>query len=249
MKVFDAHFHIINPNFPLVANHGYTPTKFTVRDYLEKTKEVKVAGGALVSGSFQAFDQQYLFDALTKLGDRFYGVANIPIDMSDFELQKLNKARVKAVRFNLKRGGSERIKHLEYFSKKLYHEFNWHTELYLDGNDLESLMPILKKLPAYSIDHLGISKSALRHLYQCVADGARVKASGFGRIDFNPIPVMRKVDEINPEALLFGTDLPSTRAKVPFSYDDMDLIREQFSEKAQERIFYSNAFQWYAKSS
>ena len=130
MKIFDAHFHIINPNYPLVPKQGYIPSGFTTEDYRNQLNKIELVGGAVISGSFQAFDQEYLIDALSKLGKDFYGVANIPFDMPDSDLKKLNKAGVRAVRFNLKRGGSEQVKHLEYLSKKLYHEFNWHTELY-----------------------------------------------------------------------------------------------------------------------
>ena len=137
MKIFDAHFHIINPNYPLVPKQGYIPSGFTTEDYRNQLNKIELVGGAVISGSFQAFDQEYLIDALSKLGKDFYGVANIPFDMPDSDLKKLNKAGVRAVRFNLKRGGSEQVKHLEYLSKKLYHGFNWHTELYLDSKDIQ----------------------------------------------------------------------------------------------------------------
>ena len=32
--LFDAHFHIIDPRFPLVPNRGYLPDRYTVSDYL-----------------------------------------------------------------------------------------------------------------------------------------------------------------------------------------------------------------------
>jgi len=31
--VFDAHLHIIDPRFPLVANQGFLPDPFAVADY------------------------------------------------------------------------------------------------------------------------------------------------------------------------------------------------------------------------
>ena len=74
-----------------------------------------------------------------------------------------------------------------------------------------------------------------------------MKATGFGRVDFDPIEVMQKIHEINPEALMFGTDLPSTRAKVPFSYRDVQRIIDHFDASDQECILYSNALNWYAK--
>ena len=105
MKIFDAHFHIIDPKFLLVANNGYLPTEFTAEDYINRTDNYGITGGAIVSGSFQAFDQEYLIDALKTLGNDFYGVANIPATISDEELERLDNANIRAVRFNVKRGG------------------------------------------------------------------------------------------------------------------------------------------------
>ena len=247
MKIFDAHFHIINPNYPLIASHGYLPPKFTIEDYRERTKSMELLGGAVVSGSFQAFDQEYLIDTLNGLGDNFCGIANIPFDMPDAELDRLNQAGVVAVRFNLKRGGSEQVGHLEYLSTKLHGQYGWHTEFYMDSKDIHGLFPTLRRLPAFSIDHLGLNKIGLSELYKCVELGARIKATGFGRLNFDPVLAMKEIYKINPEALLFGTDLPSTRAKVPFSVQEIDLISEHFSIDEQERIFFKNAQIWYKK--
>lgn len=245
MKLFDAHFHIINPQFPLVENNGYMPPEFVAADYRQATEPYALTGGAIVSGSFQAFDQEYLIDALQTLGDGFVGVANIPHTMSEQELAVLNKANVVAVRFNVKRGGSEKLEHIEQLSNKLYEEYGWHTELYIDSKDLKELKAVLQKIPKFSIDHLGLSQEGLDDLYYWVEQGVKVKATGFGRIDFDPIPVMKKIHQINPHALLFGTDLPSTRAAVPFSDKDVQLVADNFSTDDLEKIMYKNAIAWY----
>lgn len=245
MKIFDAHFHIINPKFPLVKNQGYLPAAFLIENYKEKTENMEVAGGAVVSGSFQGFDQTYLPHTLSKLGKDFYGVANIPFDMDKEELKRLDEAGVTAVRFNLKRGGFESADHLVTQSNRLFDEFGWHTELYIDNNHLAELDNKLEQIPKFSIDHLGLSKTALIDLYRWVEKGAKVKATGFGRLEFDPLPVLKQIYRINPEALMFGTDLPSTRAQTPFSMNDVELISQNFSEEAKEKIFYQNAYHWY----
>lgn len=247
MKIFDSHFHIINPKFPLVANNGYLPPEFTAEDYVNSTSNYGITGGAVVSGSFQAFDQEYLIDALKTLGNDFYGVANIPATISDEELEKLNKANVVAVRFNVKRGGSEKIQHIERLSNDLFDKYDWHTELYIDSKDLNGLKSVLQNLPQFSIDHIGLSKEGLKDLYYWVEKGAKVKATGFGRIDFDPISVMKTIYQINPNALMFGTDLPSTRAKIPFSEKDVQLVKENFATEELENILYKNALEWYKK--
>ena len=94
MKVFDSHFHIINPEFPLFENNGYLPPNFTIEDYQKKTQDLGIVGGAIVSGSFQKFDQEYLIDSLNKLGKNYFGVANIPMKMRQEDLEKLNKSNI-----------------------------------------------------------------------------------------------------------------------------------------------------------
>ncbi len=245
MGIFDAHFHIIDPHFPLIRNQGYLPSNYPVENYRAKARELGITGGSLVSGSFQGFDQSYLLNALAKLGPDFFGVANIPADYSVEELRKLDAAGVRAVRFNLKRGGSAGLEHMVRLSNELHHAFGWRTELYVENKDLSALRPHLHQLPAFSIDHLGITKAGLDDLYYWVERGARVKATGFGRIDFDPLPVMRTIYARNPGALMFGTDLPSTRAGRPFAAEDLVLIKNHFSQEAQRRILWENGWGWY----
>ncbi len=247
MIVFDAHFHIIDYRYKLLPNNGYTPPEFTVDQYRSSTEELDIRGGTIVSGSFQAFDQQYLLDALDTLGSSYYGVANIPHTISDQKIAALYESNIVAVRFNLKRGGSETLEHLDYLSNKLYEEFGWHTELYVDSSNLPDLRKALSKLKDFSIDHLGLSKAGQKELLHWVDKGARVKATGFGRLDFDPISFMQDIMTINPEALMFGTDLPSTRSKTPFSIVDIHQIQEHFDEDDQLKICYQNAFNWYSR--
>ena len=54
--LFDSHFHIIDPNYPLIRNNGFLPDAFTAEDYLKRMCAYDLVGGAVVSGSFQAFD-------------------------------------------------------------------------------------------------------------------------------------------------------------------------------------------------
>lgn len=245
--MFDSHLHIINPKYPLIPNEGYLPPTFTVEDYITATSELSITGGAIVSASFQGFDQDYLLDALQKLGPNYVGVTQVPYTISDDELIHLNKYGVKAVRFNIKRGGSETIDKLETMAKRVYDLFKWHVELYVDSKDLAELKNRLIRLPKFSIDHLGLTDTGHDDLFYLVEKGCHVKATGFGRINFDPIPVMKKIMEINPQTLMFGTDLPSTRANRPFENGDVDLIKSHFSEKEVRQILYNNAYGFYIK--
>ncbi len=53
-KPFDSHLHIIDHRFPLLPNRGYLPASFSCEDYLRRTRHLRLAGGAVVSGSLKA---------------------------------------------------------------------------------------------------------------------------------------------------------------------------------------------------
>jgi len=227
--MFDAHFHVIDVRFPLVANEGYLPPEFTVDDYRARVAGLGVTGGAVVSGSFQAFDQTYLVDALEQLGAGFVGVAQVPASISDDEVLALAAAGVRAWRLNLFRGGD--VAELDR-APRLFDLAGWHLEVYVDGRDLESLAPRLRAVPRLVIDHLGMSRAGLPALLSLVEAGAWVKATGFGRVDHDVPAALRAIAAVNPGALMFGTDLPSTRAPRPFEERDVEVIRECAGERA-----------------
>ena len=86
ISLFDCHFHIIEKEFPLQANNGYIPDEFTIEDYRDRLSDYSIQGGAVVSGSFQGFDQTYLTSALNRLGPGFVGVTQLPVTVTDEEI-------------------------------------------------------------------------------------------------------------------------------------------------------------------
>lgn len=244
-RIFDSHFHIIDKKFQLLPNNNYVPVEFKISDYKEATKDLNIVGGAIVSGSFHGFDQDYLIDSLKNLGDNFVGVAQLPVDVSDAEILRLNSKNIKGIRFNIKRLDPINKKDIEYFAKRIFDLVGWHCEFYIESSQLGEYYSIIASLPSASLDHLGLSKDEFTKLLKLVEKGVKVKATGFGRINFNPLDAIKKIVSINPESLMFGTDLPSTRAYRPFSMRDVQLINENFSQKIQKKIFYDNAINFY----
>ena len=244
--VFDAHFHIIDPRFPLVPNEGYLPDPFTVGDYLERVRPLSLVGGAIVSGSFQAFDTGYLVDALAQLGPGFVSVTNLRLDATDSLIGRLDAAGVRAVRVNLFRGGSETLANLQALAHRVHDLAGWHVELYLDAADLPELEPVLAALPQIVVDHLGMRDDTSGALLRLVESGAVVKATGLGRIEHrDPETLARAILTANPAGLIFGTDLPSTRASVAYSHDDLDTILGWLDPIHVEAVTHLNAQRLY----
>lgn len=240
-RVFDAHFHIIDQRFPLVENNGYLPPEFTVAHYRRRSAALGVTGGAVVSGSFQQFDQTYLVDALRQLGPGFVGVTQLPASVSDEEIARLDAQGVRAVRFNVRRGGSETLDRLDTLARRVHELAGWHTELYIDARDLPDLLPTLSSLPAVSVDHLGLSAEGLPSLLRLVESGARVKATGFGRVDLDVDQTVRAIVKADPGALMFGSDLPSTRARRSFEDGDMHRLAELVGVEHVGAVLHDNA--------
>jgi predicted TIM-barrel fold metal-dependent hydrolase len=244
-SLFDSHLHIIDKRFPIVPNNGYLPPDFECEAYLERMSQYKLCGGVVVSGSFQAFDQNYLINALKNLGSSYVGVTQLPVSVSDEEIQRLDSLGVKAVRFNLKRGGSEDITHLSYMASRVNEIANWHVELYLDSKEIPNLNATLASLPSVSIDHFGLSEPGLKSLIKLTEKGVRVKATGFSRVDFDIAKALKAFYSANPSCLMFGSDLPSTRAPHPYSDNDFILVAETLGESAAIKVFSENAIEFY----
>ena len=246
-EVFDAHLHIIDPRFPLQENNSYLPPPFTVEDYRARVTRLGVAGGAVVSGSFQGFDQGYLTAALAALGPTYVGVTQIPADTTDAQIRHLDAIGVRAVRFNVRRGGSAGIAEADRLARRVYDVAGWHAEFYIDSRALAPLHDTLAALPRISLDHLGLSTGGLPDLLRLVEAGAYVKATGFGRLDFDPGPACKQILDINPTALVFGTDLPSTRAPRPFEDSDLTGLADLLGPEHLTNVLWHNAAALYLR--
>jgi predicted TIM-barrel fold metal-dependent hydrolase len=244
VDIFDAHLHIIAPGFPLTPNQGYMPAPFSIDDYLARATPLGITGGAVVSGSFQGFDQSYLIDALGRLGPTFVGVTQLPASTPDQDILALDQAGVRAVRFNLQRGGSEDVSELERMARRVHDLCGWHVELYVANSELKALRGLLARLPRVSIDHLGLTRDGFDDLVWLVERGIHVKATGFGRVDFDVRHALRTLHTANPAALMFGTDLPCTRAARAFSGRDLEVVIEAVGGDA-DAVFRGHSMQLY----
>ena len=244
-RLFDSHCHIIDHRFPIVPNQGYTPPNFPLEDYLAQAKPLGVVAGAVVSGSFQANDQTYLMDILPKLGPAWVGVTQIPNDYPDAEIARLGKLGVRAVRFNVFRGRIDSVDDIVALATRCHSVAGWHSEIYADAAALTPHVDRLSKLPKFCIDHLGMTEEGLPVLLDLVAAGCKVKATGFGRVKLDVPKVLEAVAKKNPDALVFGTDIPSTRAARPFEAADIDLIERVLGRELAQKAFWDNPLALY----
>ena len=173
-------------------------------------------------------------------------MTQLPHTITDSEIIKLNEKRVRALRFNLKRGDSKQIEYLEQFSNRVYKLCGWHTELYIGPENIKNLYELILRLPAVSIDHLGLGQSGFEYVLKLAERGVGVKASGFGRVGVDIKKALQTIYSANPSSLMFGTDLPSTRADRPFNEEDIQLVIDSLvDQEAIDNVLYKNAIKFY----
>jgi predicted TIM-barrel fold metal-dependent hydrolase len=240
-NIFDSHLHIIDHRFPLVANQGYTPPHFPLDAYLAQARPLGIRAGAVVSGSFHGFDQSYLRAALGALGPGWVGVTQIPADLPDRDIHDLAAMGVRALRFNMFRGRIDSIDEIVALATRAHAVAGWHAELYADATALKPHADRLARLPQLVIDHLGMTEGGLPVVLDLVAAGAKVKASGFGRVKMNVARAIEMIATKSARALVFGSDIPSTRAERPFMPSDIELIEQVLGQELAAKVFWDNA--------
>lgn len=220
--MFDAHFHVFDPAYPLVANQGYLPAHFTASRYRARVAPLDVVGGAVVAASPQGSDPAPLLEAARALGPRFVVVAAADPARDDAALAALAAAGVRGVRFNLYRNAAWTIETmLEHARRAAAHGL--HTEIYTDAATLAPHADALAHLRIV-IDHLGMTEAGLPVTCDLARAGAKVKATGFGRVRLDPAAALEAIAKAAPDALMAATDLPSMRADRPFADADIALI-------------------------
>lgn len=90
-----------------------------------------------------------------------------------------------------------------------------------------------------------MTEAGLPVLLELVASGCKVKATGFGRLQMDVAKALERIARADPGALVFGTDMPSTRAKRPFAPTDIDLVDKTLGPDLAHRAFWSNPLALY----
>ena len=229
----DAHCHVFGPanKFPFALERKYTPCDaskeklFKLRDFLGFEKNV------IVQASCHGTNNDALEDTLLSSNDLARGVAVVSPQVTKADLNRLDKAGVRAVRFNF-------VKRLvdntptEVFQKiaKTIADLGWHIVVYLEAQDLEELIPFLKSLPTDIVfDHMArpdVSKgldSMEFNLFQKLMENnkfwcktscpERLSRKGPEQNYSDILPFMRLLVENYSDRVLWGTDWPHPNMK------------------------------------
>ena len=264
----DAHCHVFGPGdlFPFAPERKYTPCDaskdqlWALRDYLGFSRNV------IVQATCHGADNRALVDALNHSNGLARGVATGKASVTDKELAALHAAGVRGVRFNfVKRlvdalpfdslsSIAERIKPL-----------GWHIVIYFEAQELPELYDFFTALPTtVVVDHMGrpdVSKPVdgpefelfvklLReneNFWSKVTCPERLSLSGAPTYD-DFVPFGRRIVELFPDRVLWGTDWPHPNMKSHMPDDGhlVDMIpRIAPTAELQQKLLVANPMRLY----
>jgi 2-pyrone-4,6-dicarboxylate lactonase len=259
----DAHCHVFGPGnrFPYAPERKYTPCDapreklWALRDFLGFERNV------IVQATCHGTDNRAVVDALTDAGGRARGVATVKADVTDRELQALDDAGVRGVRFNfVKRLVDSTPREVLARIARRVGALDWHVVIYFEAEELPELYPFLTTLRStVVIDHMGrpdVSKPAdgpefelfLRlmrehpNIWSKVSCPDRLTRSG-GPDYADVVPFARRLVEAFPDRVLWGTDWPHPNLKSHMPDDGalVDFIpRIATTPNLQQRLLVEN---------
>ncbi len=263
----DSHCHVFGPasKFPYSPKRKYTPCDaskeqlFALRDYLGFSRNV------IVQASCHGTDNAALVDALNTAGDLARGIAFVDETVTDEELQLMDKAGVRGVRFNfVKRLVDTAPKEtLKQIAEKI-RPLGWHVVVYFEAQDIDEVAPFLDELDmTVVIDHMGrpdVSKGVYSEEFEKFINMMEsnpniwTKVSCPERLTLTPpdysdvVPFARELVERFPERVLWGTDWPHPNMK-SHTPDDGHLVdvipKIAPSEELQQALLVTNPMKLY----
>ncbi|MEL6981175.1 MAG: amidohydrolase family protein [Actinomycetota bacterium] len=263
----DAHCHVFGPSaqFPFSPTRTNTPPDSGIDDFERLQDRLGLQRAVFVQASCHGVDNTAMLDALHRGRGRYAGVAMIDERFADRDLFELDRAGVRAIRFNFVAhlGGAPDLDVFWRLVRRVA-PLNWHIVLHFDAADLPSYTDLLDAMPVpYVVDHMGRPPAALgveQESFRLLLDRFRsdercwVKISGAERLTEGKrapfddvVPFGRALVDTAPGRVLWGTDWPHPNmAVMPDEGHLLDLLAAFAPDEAvRNRILVDNPTELY----
>jgi predicted TIM-barrel fold metal-dependent hydrolase len=260
MSVFDepkidCHCHLLDPaRFPYGADNPYRPAGQEVATAAQMDQMFHAYGvrNALLvqPNSGYGADNSCLLAAIAASRGRFKGVAVVPHDATETDLQRLKTRGIVGIAFNLPFHGVPYYLETEPLLAKLV-RLDMFLQIQVCEDQLLALLPLLERFPVrLLIDHCGrptptagLQAPAFQALLALGRRGrASIKLSGAMKFSDEPHPfpdtwpfVRALVDAFTLDACMWGSDWPFLRASERVDYGPLLTLAEQLFPDATDR--------------
>ena len=257
----DAHCHIFGPaaRFPYAPDAAYWPPDSPFEGLQKLHSILGIERAVIVHASCHGSDMRVTLDGIARSKGRYRGTAIIDEGFSEKDFQRMHEGGIRGVRFNF-------VKHLgdrpdmAFFKRTVERVkgMGWHLILHLDATDLAEFSELFRKIPVpMVIDHMGRVKAADgldQPAFTVLLDWMRqdnfwVKVCGPERVSSigppftDAVPFARRLIEVAPERILWGTDWPHPNVgkHMPNDGDLMDLFAQMApTPELQKKILVDN---------
>ena len=225
----DCHVHVFGraPQYPYVAQRGYTPPPAGTDDLLQLQNALSLSRVVIVQPSVYGTDNSCTLDGMRQLGpERARGVAVIDSKTTAAQLKAMHEAGIRGVRVNLETGGvsdpAVSRRNLNAALRRVA-PLGWHVQVYTRLSVVEAVHgDVMKADVPVVFDHFGGAQAAggveqpgFATLLDLVRAGkAYVKVSGHYRSStkapaFDDVaPLARALIAANADRIVWGTDWP-----------------------------------------
>jgi predicted TIM-barrel fold metal-dependent hydrolase len=253
-KKIDSHCHVLDPaRFPYHLDVSYRPAgqEMGNADYFIELMDCYAVHHALLVGpnSGYATDNACLLDAIAQGNGRFKGIAVVPNDCSDTQLNVLQSQGVIGIAFNPSLMGFDFYANLEPLLKRLKNRNMW-AQFQVEKDLLLPFLPMINRVGGkILIDHCGrpnldqgTEQAGFQSLLALGREGrAVVKISGYAKFSQMAYPFAGVQPFVDALVKNFGThncvwasDWPYLKAPYRLDYGPMlKVFENQFS--VQER--------------
>lgn len=262
----DSHIHIYDRAFLGQRNAAGFVDHADVSAYREVQARMGTQRAVIVTPRVYGTDNAVTVDAIRQLGiDNARGVAVLNPDVTDAELDALNRGGIRGIRFTLytAKNAAVGFEMVEPLAHRIA-EFGWHVQLHWTANQLIEHRATLQRLPcAMVFDHRarlplqdGTNHEAFRIVRE-LADAGRAwiklsgpyldSGAGLASRYADITPMARAWVEAAPERLVWGSDWPHvTETHKPDDVMLLDLLTEWAEDEAlRERILVTNPAELY----
>lgn len=130
LNATDCHHHIYDSHFPVDAKSALRPPDATVADYRLLQKRLGTMRNVIVQPSTYGVDNSGLIQSLEQFGlATTRGVAVVNTSVTDAELQRLNAAGVRGIRFNLSQPGGATSMDMVLPLSERVNSLGWHIQV------------------------------------------------------------------------------------------------------------------------
>ena len=260
---WDTHFHVLGPQarFPYTAARKYTPPDAPLAQSLALHDTLGIARGLVVHANTHGFDNAVDLDAVARSNGRYLAVVRLDASATAEGCRALHEAGARGVRFafNPQHGGALDEKVFDHVLGCI-EGLGWFVELHFEGAALPGLRRWLETIPApVVIDHIGrvdVQAGLEQEPFGVLCDLMKrenfwTKISGVDRLTRkgppydDVVPFARRVAEIAPGRVIWGSDWPHTGVFDPKRMPDdgalLDALIGFFAdERMRKRILVEN---------